>query len=455
MDYRLEQLRFELREDPSSRIFFKLGEHLRREGELDEAIEVLRSGLERHDRYIAAWVSLGRAQLDNGDAAGAQEALEKALELDPENAVAARAMGEAAIVNGEWVTAVKALKRTRGLTPQDDALDERIAFVETKLAELGLLEQPAQTAESSEEAQVATSADAEPEEDTGEEPFVMESGGDTGGRDDPDDVFSAGAGDEETPPAEVEAAGIVEVDEPVGGTTDDSGSFAPPPLTSDDVAALVEMDEPAEFPEPAVVVHEEPPVELPANDGGSDFTAPEPDPTPEPVIDFQPEPEPEVNFEPDLEPEPPFEPEVVQETEPEPEPVVQTAPQDELVFDPGLDPEPDVEPEPTPQPQELPESWPDPEPELEKGADGLPLPTMTLARLAIDQGDLDLAERTLRGVLEREPGHSEATQLLETMIAGPPVETSATPSQDQAGAKQEALQRWLDAVRLASERLKT
>jgi Flp pilus assembly protein TadD len=128
MDYRLEQLRFELREDPSSRIFFKLGEHLRREGELDEAIEVLRSGLERHDRYIAAWVSLGRAQLDNGDAAGAQEALEKALELDPENAVAARAMGEAAIVNGEWVTAVKALKRTRGLTPQDDALDERIAL---------------------------------------------------------------------------------------------------------------------------------------------------------------------------------------------------------------------------------------------------------------------------------------------------------------------------------------
>ena len=169
----------------------------------------------------------------------------------------------------------------------------------------------------------------------------------------------------------------------------------------------------------------------------------------------QPEPEPVVDFEPEIEPEPPFEPEVVQETEPEPEPVVQTAPQDALVFDPGLDREPDVEPEPPPLPQELPESWPDPEPELEKGADGLPLPTMTLARLAIDQGDLDLAERTLRGVLEREPGHSEATQLLETMIAGPPVETSATPSQDPSGAKQEALQRWLDAVRLASERLKT
>jgi len=83
MDYRLEQLRFELREDPSSRIFFKLGEHLRREGELDEAIEVLRTGLKEHDRYVAAWVSLGRAQLDNGDAEGARQSLERSLQLDP------------------------------------------------------------------------------------------------------------------------------------------------------------------------------------------------------------------------------------------------------------------------------------------------------------------------------------------------------------------------------------
>jgi hypothetical protein len=79
---------------------------------------------------------------------------------------------------------------------------------------------------------------------------------------------------------------------------------------------------------------------------------------------------------------------------------------------------------------------------------------MTLARLAIDQGDLDLAERTLRGVLEREPGHAEAAELLETMIAGPPEADSAAAPTNPSDAKAEALQRWLDAVRLASERLK-
>ncbi len=129
MDYRLEQLRFELREDPSSRIFFKLGEHLRREGELDEAVEILRRGLEEHPTYVSAWVSLGRALIDRGiESTEASTALGRALALDPENAVASRYAGEAAIANGEWVEAIKALKRARALSPHDEALDERIRW---------------------------------------------------------------------------------------------------------------------------------------------------------------------------------------------------------------------------------------------------------------------------------------------------------------------------------------
>ena len=435
MDYRLEQLRFELREDPSSRIFFKLGEHLRREGELDEAIEVLRTGLKEHDRYVAAWVSLGRAQLDNGDADGARQSLERSLQLDPENAVAARAMGEAAIVNNDWVVAVKALKRARGLSPQDDSLDERITFVEARLAELGLLERPAPTANNRTE----TPTDSgQKEEATGEEPFAVQSAGDTGTWDDADDVFAAGrVGDDSAA-----ATGEVDAGDPqpppvhAVDATEDSGGYAvPPPLTEDDVASMVDGDEPIETAEPAVVVHEEEPHDAEgAQASESAFIAPEPVPVPEPA----PEPEPEPVFEPEPVPMPEPEPEPAPEPEPEPDP------------EPGLASE--VEPEPPP------ESWPDPEPDfhpaLEKDADGVPLPTMTLAQLAIDQGDLDLAERTLRGVLEREPGHAEAAELLETMIAGPPEADSTTEPKNPSDAKAEALQRWLDAVRLASERLK-
>ena len=342
MDYRLEQFRFELREDPSSRSFFKLGEHLRREGELGEAIEVLRAGLlEHHPRYVAAWVSLGRALLAAGDGAEAATALDRALDLDPGNAVAARAAGEAAIVNQEWVKAVKTLKRARGLSPQDDALDERIEFVEDKLEELGILEQPTSSADESPElppAPVATDAAAG-------EPFAVKPAGDTGDWEDANDVFAAGWVDD------------------------------------DDVASLTADDTPED-----------------------------------PTIQEPPPPEIEV--------------EVIDEETP-----VFAA--DEALSIP--DPEPEADPEREPEPEPVPED--------------LPLQTITLARLAIEQGDLDLAEKTLRGVLEIDPGNQDAGRLLESLLEAPPPPEAASGAREVADAKIRALREWLEAARLASERL--
>jgi len=140
LDYRIEQLRHQLREDPSSRVFYQLGELLRRSGEVGESVGVLRSGLEHHPRYVAAWVSLGRSLLQLEDWSGAEVAFARALEYDPENAVAARMIGEAATGRGDLVRAVKALKLARALSPRDPSLDERIAAVEALLEEQGLLE---------------------------------------------------------------------------------------------------------------------------------------------------------------------------------------------------------------------------------------------------------------------------------------------------------------------------
>ena len=440
MDYRLEQLRFELREDPSSRVFFKLGEHLRREGELQEAIEILSAGLEKHDRYVAAWVSLGRAQLDSGDAVEAQTSLERSLQLDPENAVASRALGEAAIVNSDWVTAVKALKRARGLSPRDDALDERITFVEEHLHELGLLKKPAPVVNY----WTGASGDGgEGGEALHDEPFEVQSAGDTGVWDDANDVFAAGMveDNEASETGEEDPESDESPPEAIDDATDDSDAYAgPPPLTEDDVASMVDGDEGFETAEMETISDEEEDFSAEAEkEAEGSFAVPESEPEPAADALFEPEHDDDDGDERDHED--------VDENEDEDE--------DEDEREPASEPEPmpEVEPEP------LPESWPDPdpdiEPELEKDADGIPLPTMTLARLAIDQGDLDLAERTLRGVIEREPGHGEAAELLETLIAGPPEADSTVEPTDPFAIKTEALQRWLDAVRLASERLKT
>jgi len=141
MDYRIEQLRYLLREDPSSRIFYQLGELLRREGEATEAVEILRTGLERHPRYVSAWVCLGRSQRDLRALEEARQSFQTALDLDRENPVAARLLGETAVEREDWLGAVKALKLSRALTGADDELDARIAMVESRLDDDGRLDQ--------------------------------------------------------------------------------------------------------------------------------------------------------------------------------------------------------------------------------------------------------------------------------------------------------------------------
>ncbi len=406
MDYRLEQFRFELREDPSSRIFFKLGEHLRREGELQEAIAVLGNGLEQHPKYVAAWVSLGRALLDAGSGRQAADALGRALALDPENAVASRHAGEAAIANGEWVEAIKSLKRARALSAPDEALDERIQFVEGHLAEMGQLEAPPPAAKLG-SGWVAPPSTGRSLDQVFAEP-EKESAADTPG----DDVFFGDSTDE--------TAGEGEV----SGEYDSRATMAIPLAEMSIPSAQVEDFErqPIEpEPEPAFEVEPEsddqPIIESPA---AAD---------PEPVFDIQDEPASVIA--------PTLEDIVISDLESDtvplsvPEIVTPSVAEVEFEFDVEEDAEPDVH------------------------SEELPLPTMTLARLALDQGDLELAEQTLRGVLERDPSHSEANELLAGLAGGAgPAPQDDRVADETGGARAKALRRWLDAVRLASERLK-
>jgi Flp pilus assembly protein TadD len=137
MDYRIEQLRHQLRENPTSRHFYQLGELLRKEKQAEEAVKILQAGLEHHPRYVSAWVSLGRSHLDLLQLDDAEEAFNKALGFDPENAVAARMIGRVALERGDWLAAVKKLKLARALSPRDDTLDQEIAEAEARLAAAG------------------------------------------------------------------------------------------------------------------------------------------------------------------------------------------------------------------------------------------------------------------------------------------------------------------------------
>ena len=91
---RADDLRKRLEKDPSSRLFAQLAEELRKDGQLQDAIDVCRAGLQKHPNYPSARITLGRALLDSGDPAAARVELESVLQGAPDNILARKLLDE-------------------------------------------------------------------------------------------------------------------------------------------------------------------------------------------------------------------------------------------------------------------------------------------------------------------------------------------------------------------------
>lgn len=486
MDYRIDHFRQVLREDPSSRLFFQLGDLLRREGQAEEAVKVLEQGLEHHQRYVAAWVSLGRAQLELEQYRQGEHAFERALQLDPENAVAARMLGRAAAARGDWLSAVKRLKLARALSPRDDDLDNELEAAEQHLA--GGYEE----------------IFSKQEETDAEQPLVSEQGG---GEAEPEVVVQ--------PPAvaEIPAQDVPRQPAPPPMTSlseqlpeqDLSNRTRPLPvrkLLAEEEArqrALRQAEEDAEV----QLLHNGEPAQEEAQELEQ---AAEPESVQEDV-DTAPVPERQVaaaqqRMERDSyqeEPETGGEEEEIFEPESE-ESAFTTLPSPQVTIDGELPAEQRSEgsaagTKPMTQAVELvddeplPDSsdetseqktleddlrfltsdedeeeehepagavWQEQEQEEEdESREEVPMPTLTLAKLALAQDDLELAAKTLRALLRKNPDNEEAQQLLSTVLG-----EGSTPTQQEASTRQEqphrekiqVLHQWLDAIKIAAER---
>ena len=131
---KIEELRFRLKTDPKSRLFFPLAEELRKLDQYAEAEQVLRAGLGQHPTYLSAWVSLGRVLREATKHQEAVEALTKALQLDPGNVVAARLLADSYLDLGDRLDAIKKYKLVRALLPNDDEeLEAIIARLDREL----------------------------------------------------------------------------------------------------------------------------------------------------------------------------------------------------------------------------------------------------------------------------------------------------------------------------------
>jgi tetratricopeptide (TPR) repeat protein len=120
---RLESLRRRVQQDPSSIAFAQLGEEYRRAGQLQEAVDVCRAGLEIHPAYISARVTLGRALLELQQFDQAQLELEQVVKSAPENLAAIRGLAEAHHRQGSLVQALAQYRAALAIAHHDPDLE--------------------------------------------------------------------------------------------------------------------------------------------------------------------------------------------------------------------------------------------------------------------------------------------------------------------------------------------
>jgi tetratricopeptide (TPR) repeat protein len=130
----IEKLERRYAENPKGRNFAPLADAYRKAGQLDQAIELCKNGLERHPDYVSAYIVYGRCLVDKKDDTAADEVFHKVLSLDPENIIGLRVLGEIAERNSRFDQAVEWLTRLLNADPMNGDAAEALARMKTKAA---------------------------------------------------------------------------------------------------------------------------------------------------------------------------------------------------------------------------------------------------------------------------------------------------------------------------------
>jgi tetratricopeptide (TPR) repeat protein len=120
----IEKLEARFNENPDGRFFAPLADAYRKAGRVDDALQVVQVGLQKHPDYLSAHIVLGRCYLDKSDDANAQRAFASVLGLDSENIIALKSLAEIAERTGDTEAARRWLARLLGVDPMNAEADE-------------------------------------------------------------------------------------------------------------------------------------------------------------------------------------------------------------------------------------------------------------------------------------------------------------------------------------------
>lgn len=138
LDPEIERLTELYEKDPTARVFAPLADAYRKSRLYDEAIDILKKGLEIHPDYVSAHLVLARCYYEKDMLQLAKDSLERVLELDQQNVVTLRLLGDILFRLGDEEKALARYKEVIEMDPTNlevQALMEKIvpsASKETK-----------------------------------------------------------------------------------------------------------------------------------------------------------------------------------------------------------------------------------------------------------------------------------------------------------------------------------
>lgn len=149
----IRALSAQLAQDPQSLVFLRLGEALRRKGQLEQALRVAMNGLERHPHLADAHDLYARILTDKHDYARAFDEWDMAVRIAPNHTGALKGLAFLYFKVGDLTQAELHLEAARKVEPDDPSIDQAIEMMQgggrPPFPEPGPAPEPAATAASS------------------------------------------------------------------------------------------------------------------------------------------------------------------------------------------------------------------------------------------------------------------------------------------------------------------
>jgi len=125
----IRALSAQLAQDPQSLVFLRLGEALRRKGQLDAATRVAVNGLERHPHLADAHDLYARILTDKHDYERAFDEWDMAVRIAPHHTGALKGLAFLYFKVGDVAQAEAHLEQARKVEPDDPSIDQAIAMM--------------------------------------------------------------------------------------------------------------------------------------------------------------------------------------------------------------------------------------------------------------------------------------------------------------------------------------